>query len=47
MQNVRFNKQQFQQQKEEEIEKLRQMLDAYQNHTHADQWELGQSLLQH
>lgn len=47
LQNVRFNKQQFQQQKEEEIEKLRQMLDAYQNHTHADQWELGQSLLQH
>ena len=47
LQNVCSNKQQFQQQKEEEIEKLRQMLDAYQNHTHADQWESGQSLLQH
>ena len=47
LQNVRSNKQQFQRQKEEEIEKLRQMLDAYQNHTHADQWESGQSLLQH
>ena len=47
LQNVRSNKQQFQQQKEKEIEKLRQMLDAYQEHTHADQWESGQSLLQH
>ena len=47
LQNVRSNKQQFQQQKEEEIEKLRQMLNAYQEHTHTDQWESGQSLLQH
>lgn len=47
LQSIRSNKQQFQQQKEEEIEKLRQMLDAYQTNTHADQWELEQSLLQH
>ena len=47
LQNVRFNKQQFQQQKEEEIEKLRQMLDAYKGHTHTGQWELEQSLLRH
>ena len=43
LQSIRSNKQQFQQQKEEEIEKLRQMLDAYQTNTHADQWELEQS----
>ena len=36
LQSIRSNKQQFQQQKEEEIEKLRQMLDAYQTNTHAD-----------
>ena len=47
LQSIRSNKQQFQQQKEEEIEKLRQMLDAYQTNTHAEQWELEQSLLQH
>jgi len=47
LQSIRSNKQQFQQQKEEEIEKLRQMLDDYQTNTHADQWELEQSLLQH
>ena len=47
LQSIRSYKQQFQQQKEEEIEKLRQMLDAYQTNTHADQWELEQSLLQH
>ena len=47
LQSIRSNKQQFQQQKEEEIEKLWQMLDAYREHTHADQWELEQSLLQH
>ena len=47
LQSIRSNKQQFQQQEEEEIEKLRQMLDAYQTNTHADQWELEQSLLQH
>ena len=47
LQSIRSNKQQFQQQKEEEIEKLRQMLDAYQTNTHADQWELEQSILQH
>ena len=47
LQSIRSNKQQFQQQKEEEIEKLRQMLDAYQTNTHADQWESGQSLLRH
>ena len=47
LQNVRSNKQQVQQQKEEEIEKLQQMLDAYKGHTHTGQWELEQSLLQH
>ena len=47
LQSIRSNKQQFQQQKEEEIEKLRQMLDAYQTNTHSEQWELEQSLLQH
>lgn len=47
LQSIRSNKQQFQQQKEEEIEKLQQMLDAYQTNMHADQWELEQSLLQH
>ena len=47
LQSIRSYKQQFQQQKEEEIEKLRQMLDAYQTNTHADQWELEQSILQH
>lgn len=47
LQGIRSNKQQFQQQKEQEIEKLRQMLDAYREHTHAEQWELEQSLLQH
>lgn len=47
LQSIRSNKQQFQQQKEQEIEKLQQMLAAYQEHTHAGQWELEQSLLQH
>ena len=47
LQSIRSNKQQFQQQKEQEIEKLQQMLAAYQEHSHAGQWELEQSLLQH
>ena len=47
LQSIRSNKQQFQQQKEEEIGKLRQMLDAYQTDIHAEQWESEQSLLQH
>lgn len=47
LQSIRSNKQQFQQQKEQEIEKLQQMLAVYQEHTHAGQWELEQSLLQH
>ena len=47
LQSIRSHKQQFQQQKEQEIEKLQQMLAAYQEHTHAGQWELEQSLLQH
>lgn len=47
LQSIRSNKQQFQQQKELEIEKLQQMLDAYKGHMHTDQWESGQSLLRH
>lgn len=47
LQSIRSNKQQFQQQKEQEIEKLQQMLAVYQEHTHVGQWELEQSLLQH
>ena len=43
LQSIRSNKQQFQQQKEQEIEKLQQMLAVYQEHTHAGQWELEQS----
>ena len=47
LQSIRSNKQQFLQQKEQEIEKLQRMLAVYQEHTHAGQWELEQSLLQH
>lgn len=47
LQEIRSNRQQFIQQKEQEIDKIRQMLAAYQTHTHADQWELEQNLLQH
>ena len=47
LQSIRANKQQFLQQKEQEIEKLQRMLAVYQEHTHAGQWELEQSLLQH
>ena len=47
LQSIRSNKQQFLQQKEQEIEKLQRMLAVYQEHTHVGQWELEQSLLQH
>lgn len=47
LQEIRSNRQQFIQQKEQEIDKIRQMLAAYQTHTHADHWELEQNLLQH
>ena len=47
LQSIRSNKQQFQQQKELKIERLQRTLAVYQEHTHASQWELEQSLLQH